>query len=74
MVWGGSLAGPRGSTRPSAQSNGYVEEEFERRKRGEGGDGKHGYVLLRELMKLMDDRLFIRNELMNIFFPTRDTA
>jgi hypothetical protein len=57
--------------------DGYIQEEIERQKNVGAeteGDGTHNYVLLRELVKLTDDRLFIRNELMNIFFPARDTA
>jgi cytochrome P450 len=29
---------------------------------------------LKELTKLTDDRRFVRNELINVYFPARDTA
>lgn len=32
------------------------------------------HVLLNELAKVSDDRLYIRNEVPNVFFPGRDTA
>jgi cytochrome P450 len=54
--------------------DGFIEE-FERQKSETVEEkGKGNSVLLRELVKLTDDKLFIRNELMNIFFPARDTA
>ncbi|KAG9230529.1 cytochrome P450 alkane hydroxylase-like protein [Amylocarpus encephaloides] len=34
----------------------------------------YNYVLLKALTRITDDRKFIRNELMNVFFPARDTS
>jgi cytochrome P450 len=34
----------------------------------------YSYVLLKELVRETDDKIFIRNELMNVFFPARDTT
>ncbi|CAD6442782.1 26ee98d6-363a-4914-8206-101c1f95f393 [Sclerotinia trifoliorum] len=53
----------------------YIEEDIEERKKAvESQDTPYKYVLLRELSKATHDKLFIRNELMNIFFPARDSA
>jgi cytochrome P450 len=56
-----------------------IDEEFEAQKavaddKKEATDTPYNYVLLKELVKMTDDRRFIRNELMNVFFPARDTA
>ncbi|KAF7941177.1 hypothetical protein EAE99_000814 [Botrytis elliptica] len=37
-------------------------------------DIPYNHVLLKELVKMTDDRRYIRDELMNVFFPARDTA
>ncbi|PQE29617.1 cytochrome P450 protein [Rutstroemia sp. NJR-2017a BBW] len=54
----------------------YIEEDIEAQKNESTNpsDTPYSYVLLRELAKTTDDRLAIRNELMNIFFPARDSA
>lgn len=54
----------------------YIEEDIAERKKVvmESKDTPYKYVLLRELAKATDDKLFIRNELMHIFFPARDSA
>jgi cytochrome P450 len=62
--------------------DGYIEEEIEYQKRpkelGKSSDGisdgsPYNYVLLKELVRQhSDDRLYIRNELMNVFFAARD--
>ncbi|CAG8977832.1 hypothetical protein HYALB_00008998 [Hymenoscyphus albidus] len=57
--------------------DGFIEEEMELQKRekvASESSTPYRYVLLRELVKITDDKLFIRNELLNIFFPARDTA
>lgn len=74
------------SSRPLSSStvDSYIEEEIERQKRtkelGLSSDttsepSAYKYVLLRELVKkLSDDKIYIRNELMNVFFAARDTV
>ncbi|KAI9646015.1 hypothetical protein NHQ30_005453 [Ciborinia camelliae] len=54
----------------------YIEEDIEERKKVavESPDTPYKYVLLKELFKAIDDKLFIRNKLMNIFFPVQDLA
>ncbi|CAG8972831.1 hypothetical protein HYALB_00001250 [Hymenoscyphus albidus] len=60
----------------------FVDEECELQKlEREKGDQNlnsqttpYNYVLLKELVRTTDDRKFVRNELMNVFFPARDTA
>lgn len=37
-------------------------------------DSTYSYVLLKELVKNTHDKRFIRDQLMNVFFPGRDTA
>ncbi|THV45096.1 hypothetical protein BGAL_0531g00060 [Botrytis galanthina] len=37
-------------------------------------DIPYNHVLLKELVKMTDDRRYIRDELMDVFFPARDTA
>ena len=64
--------------------DGYIEEEIEHQKHtkelGLSSDttsvpSAYKYVLLRELVKKhSDDKLYIRNELMNVFFAARDTV
>ena len=60
--------------------NGLINEEIELQhsEAKHGADTEstspYGYVLLKELVKTTDDRRVIRNELMNVFFPARDTA
>jgi hypothetical protein len=63
--------------------DGYIEEEIEHQKHarelGSSSDttsepSAYKYVLLRELIKHSDDKLYIRNELMNVFFAARDTV
>jgi cytochrome P450 len=61
--------------------DGFIDEEIELQKKFEGAgkaDTKssnlYSYVLLKELVRTTDDRRVIRNELMNVFFPARDTA
>ncbi|EPE24762.1 Cytochrome P450 [Glarea lozoyensis ATCC 20868] len=61
--------------------DGFIDEEIELQKEmKENGktNAKNGtpysYVLLKELAKETEDRRVIRNELMNVFFPARDTA
>ncbi|KAJ8065336.1 hypothetical protein OCU04_006024 [Sclerotinia nivalis] len=44
------------------------------REEEDSSDTPYKYVLLRELAKATDDKLFIRNELMHIYFPARDSA
>lgn len=57
-----------------------IDDEITLHKRTESEelDGKadtpYKYILLRELVKQTHDRRFIRNEVMNIYFPARDTA
>ncbi|PQE10070.1 Cytochrome P450 family protein [Rutstroemia sp. NJR-2017a BVV2] len=56
-----------------------IDEEFKAQKavaenKTAATDTPYNYVLLKELVKTTDDRRFIRNELMNVFFPARDTA
>lgn len=59
----------------------FIDEEieFQRNSKVKGktdttSEIPYGYVLLKELVKTTDDRGVIRNELMNVFFPARDTA
>lgn len=55
----------------------FIEEEIELQSSQRGtspGASPYSYVLLKELVKTTDDKLFIRNELMNVFFPARDTS
>ncbi|KAH8652617.1 cytochrome P450 alkane hydroxylase-like protein [Tricladium varicosporioides] len=60
--------------------DGFVSEEYERQavasKTGKEDDvgTPYKYVLLKELVRSTDDRILVRNELMNVFFPARDTA
>ncbi|CAG8952679.1 hypothetical protein HYFRA_00008921, partial [Hymenoscyphus fraxineus] len=56
--------------------DGFIDEEIELQKttKSTPDSSAYSYVLLRELVKITDDKLFIRSELMNIFFPARDTA
>lgn len=64
--------------------DGYIEEEIGRQKRPENKglssdsasqSSIYNYVLLTELVrKHPDDKLYIRNELMNVFFAARDTV
>ena len=57
-----------------------IDEEIELQQSEAGesttthNDSTYGYVLLRELAKNTHDRRFIRDQLMNVFFPGRDTA
>ncbi|PQE08550.1 cytochrome P450 protein [Rutstroemia sp. NJR-2017a BBW] len=56
-----------------------IDEEFKAQKavaenQKAATDTPYNYILLKELVKTTDDRRFIRNELMNVFFPARDTA
>ncbi|KAI9646296.1 hypothetical protein NHQ30_005737 [Ciborinia camelliae] len=51
----------------------YIDEEMEERRRP-SSDIPYNYILLKELAKGTGDRRFIRNELMNIFFPARDSS
>lgn len=55
----------------------FIDEEMELKNsqhRTSSDTSPYNYVLLRELVKSTDDKLFIRNELMNVFFPARDTS
>jgi hypothetical protein len=60
--------------------DGFIDEEIEQQKsQSKGGGGiepasPYRYMLLRELVKMTNDRRMIRNELMNIFFPARDST
>jgi cytochrome P450 len=61
--------------------DGFIDEEVElqkketsKQKTDNASASPYGYVLLKELVKVTDDRRTIRNELMNVFFPARDTA
>jgi cytochrome P450 len=55
----------------------FIDEEMELKNAPQGTSSDtspYSYVLLKELVKTTDDRLFIRNQLMNVFFPARDTS
>ncbi|KAH6678277.1 cytochrome P450 alkane hydroxylase-like protein [Halenospora varia] len=55
----------------------FIDEEIELQKAKKEvptKDTPYSYILLRELVKTTDDKKFIRNELMNVFFPSRDSA
>lgn len=55
--------------------DGFIDEEIEAQSKSDNKPtGPYSYVLLKELVKTTDDRRFIRNEVMNVFFPARDTA
>lgn len=58
--------------------DGFIDEETELQSKSAIGDvksaGPYNYVLLKELVKMTNDKRFIRNEVMNVFFPARDTA
>ncbi|KAF4629005.1 hypothetical protein G7Y89_g9150 [Cudoniella acicularis] len=64
--------------------DGYIEEEIEHQKHikelglsssDTSEPSAYKYVLLRELVKKhSDDKLYIRNELMNVFFAARDSV
>ncbi|KAM3070968.1 hypothetical protein ACMFMG_009876 [Clarireedia jacksonii] len=56
-----------------------IDEEFKIQKAASENtetstETPYNYILLKELVKITDDHRFIRNELMNVFFPARDTA
>ncbi|TGO11140.1 hypothetical protein BTUL_0116g00040 [Botrytis tulipae] len=56
-----------------------IDEEFKNQAAAAKGsevqtDIPYNHVLLKELVKMTDDRRYIRDELMNIFFPALDTA
>ncbi|TEY67925.1 hypothetical protein BOTCAL_0124g00230 [Botryotinia calthae] len=56
-----------------------IDEEFKNQAAAVKGselqtDIPYNYVLLKELVKMTDDRRYIRDELMSVFFPARDTA
>ncbi|KAF7904511.1 hypothetical protein EAF00_001845 [Botryotinia globosa] len=56
-----------------------IDEEFKNQAAVAKGSGvktdiPYNHVLLKELVKMTDDRQYIRDELMNVFFPARDTA
>lgn len=57
----------------------FIDEEVELQKSTPEGlkpdtDTSYSYILLRELVKETDDKIFIRNQLMNVFFPARDSV
>ena len=59
----------------------FIDEEVEQQKLSNAAakpevtpKSPYSYVLLKELVKATNDRRVIRNELMNVFFPARDTA
>ncbi|KUJ09334.1 cytochrome P450 alkane hydroxylase-like protein [Mollisia scopiformis] len=58
--------------------DGFIDEEVQAQKSAKStstdSDIPYNYVLLKELVKETDDKRFIRNELMNVYFPARDTA
>ncbi|TVY85342.1 Cytochrome P450 monooxygenase lepH [Lachnellula suecica] len=60
--------------------DGFIDEEVERQKTksltnsATESSTPYKYVLLKELVKTTEDKRSIRNELMNVFFPARDTA
>ena len=64
--------------------DGYIEDEIEHQKQTKelglsyettSEPSAYKYVLLRELVKKhSEDKLYIRNELMNVFFAARDTV
>ena len=59
--------------------DGFIDEEIELQASSKNISdiqslAPYNYVLLRELVRTTDDRRIIRNELMNVFFPARDTA
>ncbi|TGO34693.1 hypothetical protein BHYA_0186g00240 [Botrytis hyacinthi] len=56
-----------------------IDEEFKNKAAAAKGfevqtDIPYNHVLLKELVKMTDDRRYRRDELMNVFFPARDTA
>ena len=59
--------------------DGFIDEEIELQSSSKKtpetqSTAPYSYVLLKELVKTTDDKRVIRNELMNVFFPARDTA
>jgi len=60
----------------------FIDEEIKKQtadsksssKLHEDAETPYGYILLKELVRTTDDRRYIRNQLMNVFFPARDTA
>ncbi|CAG8977703.1 hypothetical protein HYALB_00008730 [Hymenoscyphus albidus] len=54
--------------------DGFIDEEIEAQAKSGNTDAPYKYVLLRKLVKTSKDKTAIRSELMNIFFPARDTA
>lgn len=56
----------------------FIDEEIALQSKSKTGDtksaGPYSYVLLKELVKTTKDKRSIRNEVMNVFFPARDTA
>lgn len=52
----------------------YIDEAIQRQKQGGKSNNSNRYIIVDELVKILDDREEICNQLLNIFLPVRDAA